>query len=100
MKKIPKSYAILGHDICVQTNDTLLSENEAWGRANFHTGIIELQTPFKSLNVSEAHKMSTFWHEYYHMALYHLGHTELALTEHLVDQLGNAMHQFHQTKQF
>lgn len=100
MKRIPKSFQIMGHDVCVRNSDTLLAENEAWGRTHFHQGVIELQTPFKSLNVSHAHKMATFWHEYFHMALYLTGHTELALTEPLVDQLGNAMHQFHETKKF
>ena len=65
----------------------------------FHEHTIYLQAPIKGLKVSQSHMMAVFWHEYFHMALYLMGHTELALDEAFVDQLGNAVHQLLKTKQ-
>lgn len=98
MRSIPTSFEIMGHEITVAYRDDLLSEDGAWGLCHFHKHLIELQTPHKELNVTKSHQLAVFWHEYFHMALYCMGHTEMALDEALVDQLGNSLHQFHKTK--
>ena len=98
MRKIPTSFQVMGHTINVEFRDDLLDEYEAWGLCLFHEHKIYLQTPLKELKISQSHLMSTFWHEYFHMALYCMGHTEMAMDEALVDQLGQAVHQFHKSK--
>lgn len=98
MRTIPARFNILGHEITVKWRDDLLSEHEAWGLCEFHEHTIYMQRPPKGLNVSKSHLLGVFWHEYFHMALYCLGHTELCMDEELVDQLGNAVHQFMKTK--
>ncbi|MEM7200265.1 MAG: hypothetical protein AAF628_08380 [Planctomycetota bacterium] len=100
MRSVPKSFELLGHEITVEFRDDLLAEKEAWGMCHFQSGLIELQAPLRELRVTKAHVLATFWHEFFHMALYLLGRTDMALDEELVDQLGQAMLQFHKTKQF
>jgi hypothetical protein len=40
----------------------------------------------------------TFWHEFVHCALSHLGYCELNSDEQFVEQMGQCLHQFHKTK--
>jgi hypothetical protein len=98
MRTVPKRFEILGHEISVEWSDTLYEDEDAWGLCIFHEHRIILQAPTDDLKITKSHLLSTFWHEYYHMALYCTGYTELALNEELVDSLGGAAHQFHKTK--
>ena len=93
MKKIPKSFEILGHHIDVELRDDLLAESDAWGVCHFHQHKIELQSPVKGLNLAPSHYLATFWYEATHMFLYTLGHMEMAQDEAMVDQIAQAIHQ-------
>ena len=98
MRTIPARFTLMGHEITVEWSDDLLERRNAWGECVFHEHTIYLQKPRKDLKVTQSHLMGVFWHEYFHMALYCLGHTELCMNEELVDQLGNSIHQFMKTK--
>ncbi len=100
MRYIPTRFNLMGHEITVELRDDLVSEHNAYGMCHYHEHRIELQIPTEDCKISKSHLMQTFWHEFFHMALYTLGHGELADDEALVDQLGNAVHQMLKTKTY
>lgn len=98
MRTIPARFQCMGHEIKVRWRDNLLEEENAWGMCIFHEHIIELQRPRRDLRVTKSHVLVTYLHEYFHMALYCLGRTEMAMDEELVDQLAQVTHQMMMTK--
>lgn len=98
MRSIPRSFKLMGHEITVVLVDDLYERHQAYGMCLYHEHVIELQVPTEDLKITNSHLLQTFWHEFFHMALYALGHTEMAQDEALVDQLGSAVHQMLKTK--
>ena len=98
MRSIPRSFKILGHTITVELVDDLVEKHKAYGLCLYHEHRILLQVPTEDLKITPSHLLQTFWHEYFHMALYSLGHQTLADDEALVDQLGQVVHQALKTK--
>jgi hypothetical protein len=98
MRSIPRSFKLMGHDIVVEMRDDLIETCGAYGVCHYHEHRIELQAPNEEFKITHSHLMHTFFHEFFHMALYCLGHIEMSQDEALVDQLGQVVQQLLKTK--
>lgn len=97
MKTIPESFRVLGHEIRVEWCSDLADSTGCVGLCNYAENKIQLQPSTKDFRIAKSNILQTFWHEFFHMALYHLGR-KLCHDEELVDQLGQVVHQFNTTR--
>ena len=96
MRKIPRRFSLMGHDIEVILVPDLVKKQGIYGCWMQTLNIIQLQEP--GGNYSESFMLQTFWHEAVHAALDILGYEKLSMKEDFVDLMGQAIHQILKSK--
>ena len=93
MRKIPKRFRLLAHEIEVVMRDDLADDCDCDGRFIATKNRIELQTGH-----SFSFTLATFWHEVAHAIATHMGMKELNDNEEQIDKLGQGIAQVLLTK--
>lgn len=93
--KIPSSFQIFGQTIQVIYRDDLYDAEKCFGETYFDKNIIYLQSPVshKNFDLNEEMLIRIFFHEAFHIILYHLGYMDLYDNELFIEQLSGALHQ-------
>jgi len=90
---IPKRFKVLGQQIEVGYDKTLLKTRDAIGYNNLQGEKILLQPPNAADNLTRRAVEHTFCHELVHIILMSMEERELAVTEKFVDVFGGLLHQ-------
>ena len=106
MKRLPKAFQMGPDTIRVVTLsqkdlDAVAAKDGlpgVSGLCDFEADIIYLRKAGRGF--PKRKQMHTFWHEYFHMLLYHVGRERLARDEVLVDNMGALHLQVMQTAEF
>lgn len=103
MKKIPKQFQVGSYTIKVELLTVEAFEKrispDAHGMFDPNTLTIYLCKNPEKLKNSYQQVYQCFWHEYFHAMLY-VVYPKLYANEKLVDAMGHAMAQFHNTAKF
>ena len=83
--KIPNETPIFGHNLKTEWDADLVNDQGAFGMIRYAQNTMVLQEPCKE--ASESLVRQTYFHEYWHCALRHMGYDELADDETFVDRL-------------
>lgn len=91
--EIPSTFMLGGEKITVLWSDTLHTEMDCWGMAEYRTNSITLQTQAGNERNEDA-IVQTFLHEVFHFILHRIGQDSLHCDEMFVDLLATFAHQF------
>jgi hypothetical protein len=106
MKRLPKAFQMGPNTIrvVILSKEDLDAEAAKTGQpsvvglCDYDADIIYLRKAGRGF--PKRKQMHTFWHEYFHMLLYHVGRERLARDEVLVDNMGALHLQVMQTAEF
>lgn len=96
MKRLPKSFTLLGNTIKVETVANLSTIGDRMGDWKASENKIRIQAP--GHGISDDVIFATFYHELIHAVFDLTGHSKLSEDEELVERIGQALYQAEKTR--
>lgn len=98
--KIPNRFKLMGQTIDVRYSNTLIFDDESFGKADYNKNEIILQADCPGVPRQQSQIEKTFYHELVHCILFFLNDDEKRKDEKFVDNIAQLLHQAFITMEF